>query len=50
MMLLLTSIILLPGCGKRDALSVNGYTIENNQRDNKASYIMKTGTTVLYLL
>ena len=51
MMLLLTSIILLPGCGKRDALSVNGYTIENNQRDNKATYpyVLRTDSSTRYL-
>ena len=51
MMLLLTSIILLPGCGKRDALSVNGYTIENNQRDNKATYpyVLRTDSSTWYL-
>ena len=51
MMLLLTSIILLSGCGKRDALSVNGYTIENNQRDNKATYpyFLRTDSSTWYL-
>ena len=51
MMLLLTSIILLPGCSKRDALSVNGYTIENNQRDNKATYpyVLRTDSSTWYL-
>ena len=51
MMLLLTSIILLSGCGKRDALSVNGYTIENNQRDNKATYpyVLRTDSSTWYL-
>ena len=51
MLLLLTSIILLPGCSKRDALSVNGYTIENNQRDNKATYpyVLRTDSSTWYL-
>lgn len=51
MMLLLTSIILLPGCSKRDALSVNGYTIENNQRDNKVTYpyVLRTDSSTWYL-
>lgn len=51
MMLLLTSIILLPGCSKRDALSVNGYIIEDNQRDNKASYpfVLCTDSSTWYL-
>ena len=51
MMLLILPAVILSGCGKKEALALNGYIVEENQRDNRTTYpyVVRTESSTWYL-